>query len=181
MLSIILICVLSTCLFVAAWPANDMAFLDTLTRDIVAAAHVPVGAKVTAGQPANSCGFPIVKPGGGQMYPAYWLRDFAMSLGSGFITPAEMRNHLKLAARCQNGPTVRNSGQRAFLFPRYFMPDHISLDGLGSFSPGSYATGTNMGGGGQRITSRRWDDNYEFVHIAWSLFKATRLDPALFT
>jgi hypothetical protein len=70
----------------AASPAHpDMDFLRGLTRDVVAASRVPPGQK-SGGSPTNSCGFTLIMPGGRGSYPAYWVRDFAMSLQSGFVT-----------------------------------------------------------------------------------------------
>jgi hypothetical protein len=80
--------------------AADLAFLRDLTRGVVAASRVMPGQKV-GGSPTNSCGFTLIMPGGRGGYPAFWIRDFAMSLESGFISADEM-----LSQPLQLQPTI---------------------------------------------------------------------------
>ena len=152
------------------WPASDLAFLNTLTRDVVESARVPAGTRVGT-SPFNTQGFTLIKPGGGLQYPSMWVRDFAMSLESGFITVTEMQNHLTLIASRQNGATVRLL-LNGLIVPPFAIPDHINFDGGAVFYPGTYSSSNDQGGGGYGILPPV-DDHYEFVHIAWCLFKAT--------
>ena len=154
----------------AAEPAADLAFLRDLTRDVVAASRVLPGQKV-GGSPSNSCGFALIMPGGRGGYPAFWIRDFAMSLESGFVSADEMLNHLRLVARCQNGSVARPL-KHGLVVPPFAIPDHINFDGSAVFYPGTYASGDDQGAGAYGILPPV-DDHYEFVHIAWCLFRAT--------
>lgn len=148
----------------------DIEFLRGLTRDVVAASRVKPGERV-GGAPANSCGVTLIMPGGRGSYPAFWIRDFAMSLESGFITAEEMLNHLRLTARCQNGPTARHL-EHGLVIPPFAIPDHVNFDGGAVFYPGTYASGEDQGTGTYGILPPV-DDHYEFAHMAWCLFRAT--------
>jgi len=148
---------------------QDMAFLSLMTSNVVQACRIQPGQSVN-GSPSNSVGFTLIMPGGNGGYPAFWVRDFAMSLGAGFITPLEMSNQLQLIARSQNGATALNLAN-GLIVPPYAIPDHIEFDGLPTFYPGTYATGTNQGNGTYGILPPA-DDHYWFVHVAYCLFRA---------
>ncbi|MBI2929017.1 MAG: hypothetical protein HYY24_25415 [Verrucomicrobia bacterium] len=147
-----------------------MRFLSDLTRDVVAASRVRPGGKA-GDSPTNSCGFTLIMPGGRGGYPAFWIRDFAMSLESGFVTAEEMLNHLRLTARCQNGPSARQL-KHGLIVPPFAIPDHINFDGGAVFYPGTYSASDDQGNGAFGILPPV-DDHYEFVHIAWCLFRRT--------
>ena len=149
---------------------QDLEFLRDLTRDVVAASRVKPGHKI-GGSPTNSCGFALIMPGGRGGYPAYWVRDFAMSLDSGFITAEEMLNHLRLTARSQNGPAARQL-KHGQVVPPFAIPDHINFDGGVVFYPGTYSASDDQGNGAYGFLPPV-DDHYEFVHIAYCLFRAT--------
>lgn len=89
---------------------------------------------------------------------------------SGFITPQEMSNQLRLVARSQNGPAPRHLAN-GLLVPPCAIPDHIEFDGGPTFYPGTYATGANQGDGSFGLLPPA-DDHYWFVHIAYCLFRA---------
>ena len=154
----------------APLPAADLEFLRDLTREVVAASRVQPGRKI-GGSPTNSCGCTLLMPGGRGGYPAFWIRDFAMSLESGFVTAEEMGNHLRLTARCQNGPVARQL-RHGLIVPSHAIPDHINFDGGAVFYPGTYSAGEDQGSGAYGILPPV-DDHYEFVHIAWCLFRRT--------
>jgi hypothetical protein len=148
---------------------SELDFLSALTRDVIRASRVEPGAKA-GGSPANTSGFALIMPGGRGGYPAFWIRDFAMSLESGFISTEEMRRHLLLTAKCQNGPVERKL-RRGLRIPPHAIPDHINFDGGAVFYPGTYSAGEDQGGGAYGILPPM-DDHYEFAHIAYCLFKA---------
>ncbi len=150
-------------------PNADLAFLRGLARDVVQASRVPPGQSVGR-SPTNTCGFTLIMPGGRGGYPAFWIRDFAMSLDSGLITPQEMFHHLRLIAQCQNGPVARKL-KHGLLIPPFSIPDHINFDGTAVFYPGTYSSGEDQGAGAYGILPPV-DDHYEFVHIAYCLFRA---------
>jgi hypothetical protein len=152
-----------------AFAAADLEFLHDLARDVVQESRVPCGKRVRS-SPTNTCGFTLLMPGGKGGYPAFWIRDFAMSLESGLITNEEMAQHLRLIARCQNGPEARHL-QHGLLIPPFAVPDHINFNGAAVFYPGTYDSGDNQGVGQFGILPPV-DDHYEFVHVAWCLYRA---------
>jgi len=60
-------------------------FLANLTRDVIDAARIAPEQAPVKGFGPNRSGGVIIKPGGGDCYPSFWIRDYAMSLDSGFI------------------------------------------------------------------------------------------------
>ena len=102
---------------------------------------------------------------------AFWIRDFSMATDSGLVPPAEIRNHLRLVAKCQNGSQERALKSGAAI-PPFAIPDHINFDGSPVFFPGTYSPGEDQGSG-------PWgklppvDDHYEFVHLAHNLIRQT--------
>ena len=150
---------------------DDLRFLRELTRDTVEASRVHPGERVGS-SPPNTTGSTLIRPGGRDCYPAFWIRDFAMSLPSGFITPDEALTHLRLIAKCQNGPQERrlNSGG---IIPPYAIPDHINFDGSPVFYPGTMSAGEDQGGEPFGVLPPA-DDHYEFIDIAFWLVTARK-------
>lgn len=157
-------------------PPADMAFLRDMARDVIGASRVPPGSGGGGkAKMANSTGFALITPGK-DTYPAYWIRDFSMALDSGLIGPDEIRDHLLLACRAQNGPSERKLAHGLYL-PPWAVPDHINYDGRPTFYPGTYATGEDQGNGKfGRVPPI--DDHYELIHIAYVHWKTVR-DPLL--
>ena len=155
----------------ASLPESDLAFLRDLTRDVVEASRVPPNSNGGGRWSiTNSCGFTLVTPGK-DTYTAFWIRDFAMSVDSGFITVPELRNHLLLTCRAQNGAADFSLANGLHL-PPWSIPDHINYDGRSSFYPGTYSAGQDQGRGAcGRVPPI--DDHYELVHIAYAYWKAT--------
>jgi hypothetical protein len=153
-------------------PQEDLAFLRDLTREVVEASRVKPGSNGGGHWPlTNSCGFALITPGK-DTYTAFWPRDFSMSLDSGFITAEELRNHLLLICNAQNGSSELQLSNGLYV-PPWAIPDHINYDGRPSYYPGSYGSGQDQGTGAcGRVPPI--DDHYEFVHIAYSYWKATR-------
>src|SRR5690606_25947190 len=67
----------------------DRSFLEKLTKDMLGSSKVYPGQSVSGGLGINNTGGVIIKPGAGEMYPSFWIRDYAMSIETGFIAPAE--------------------------------------------------------------------------------------------
>jgi hypothetical protein len=158
-------------------PEDDLAFLRDMTRDVVEASRVPPNSNGGGRWPiTNSCGFTLVTPGK-DTYTAFWPRDFSMAVDSGFITVEELRNHLLLMCKAQNGPAELKLANGLHV-PAWAIPDHINYDGRPAYYPGTYASGHDQGNGacGQVPPI---DDHYEFVHIAYTLWRVTR-DTAIF-
>jgi hypothetical protein len=151
-------------------PNDDLVFLRDMTRDVMAASRVLPGSNGGGQWPlTNSCGFALLTPGK-DTYPAFWIRDFAMSIDSGFITTDELREHLLLICQVQNGSAELKLANGLHV-PPWAIPEHVNYDGHPVFYAGTYASGQDQGTG-------TWgrvppiDDHYEFVHIAWACWKA---------
>jgi hypothetical protein len=153
-------------------PKDDLAFLRDMTRDVVEASRVKPGSNGGGRWPlTNSCGFSLITPGK-DTYTAFWVRDFSMSVDSGFITAEELRDHLLLICRAQNGPAELKLAHGLHV-PAWAIPDHINYDGRPTYYPGTYASGQDQGAGAcGRVPPI--DDHYEFVHIAHTCWKVTR-------
>ena len=152
-------------------PKEDLEFLREMTRDVIQASRVKPGSngggKWTI---TNSCGFALLTPGK-DTYTAYWIRDFSMAVECGFITAEELRDHLVLTCKGQNGPAERKLANGLHV-PPWAIPDHINYDGRPTFYPGTYAAGEDQGSGAcGRVPPI--DDHYEFVHIAYAYWKLT--------
>ncbi len=145
-----------------------MEFLKGIAEATVKAAHVPPGAFKPGGG-VNTTGVTLITPGGN--YPAFWIRDYAMSLDCGLIGHGEMLPQLKLIARCQNGPCERKSLSGSVI-PPFAIPDHILMNGrplhvpIGMFQP-TYPWGPLPPA----------DNHFYFIHIAWAYWRVTQ-DPA---
>lgn len=153
-------------------PKADLEFLRDMTRDVIEASRVPPGSTGREGWPiVNTCGFTLIAPGR-HSYTAYWPRDFAMSVDSGFITPEELRNHLLLTCRAQNDGSELKLANGLHV-PPWSIPDHINYDGGPVYYPGTYSSGNDQGSGLCGIVPPI-DDHYELVHIAHAYWTTTR-------
>jgi len=63
----------------------DFQFLEKLTMDVLESSRIYPGKEVAAGFGPNNTGGVLIRPGGRDCYPAFWIRDYAMSLESGLI------------------------------------------------------------------------------------------------
>ncbi|HEX8520615.1 MAG TPA: hypothetical protein VF669_00080 [Tepidisphaeraceae bacterium] len=124
--------------------ADDLGFLKELAEATVSASRVQPGERV-GNSPANTMGFAVIRPGGRECYPAYWIRDFAMSIASGFISQDEIVNHVRLSLRTQNGGSERKLKSGAIV-PASAIADHVNFDGGAVFYPGTMSAGEDQGG-----------------------------------
>src|SRR3954469_9651419 len=107
--------------------ADSLNFRRDLARETVVAARVKPVQHVGA-SPPNTTGQTLIRPGGRDCYPSYWVRDFAMSLASGFITDDECRHALAVTARSQNRDAERRLRNGAAVIPAWAVPDHVNFD-----------------------------------------------------
>lgn len=142
---------------------DDAEFLAGLARAVIDAARVPADAAV-AGQPPNSSGYTLIRPGGSDVYPAFWIRDFAMSLDAGQITLEEQRHALlQTAFHQQDGQMLLPTGARV---PQGSIPDHVTFDGIPIFFPGTLNDYAGQGGGVWGAYSC-FDNPFFFIHMAY--------------
>jgi hypothetical protein len=111
----------------------------------------------------NRSGITLIKPGGRDCYPSFWIRDYAMSLESGYITEQEQVDILLYTAARQSDSTWTT--QTGSLVPMGSIPDHIRInDGLPVFFPGTYDY-VNQGNEIWRMPP--FCDQFYFIHMAW--------------
>jgi len=166
---------------------DALTYLIDLAAAVVEASRVRPGDSV-AGYGPNTTGATLIRPGGRACYPAFWIRDFAMSLESaapvsaplsgspppsgplpsapllsGLIHPDEAEHALRLTARLQ-APADRTLRSGSFV-PRGSIADHITFDGQPIFYPGTIDDVENQGAPWGYLPSL--DDHYYFVEMAW--------------
>lgn len=149
---------------------GDLEFLKTLTETIIDSSRIYPGERVADQMGNNNTGGILVKPGGRGSYPAFWIRDYAMSLESGFISREEQRHMLLLTASTQADRTwITKNGA---LIPFGAIADHIRMDdGLPIYFPGTYSfeeQGTPEFG-----RTPPYGDQFLFVHMAYYYVKTT--------
>jgi len=141
---------------------TSMAYLTDLAEAVVEASRVRPG-ECVAGIGPNVTGGTLVRPGGRDCYPAFWIRDFAMSLDAGLFTPDEVVHALLLTAGRQADEDWHTpSGS---LVPRGAIADHITFGGLPIYFPGTLEDYEGQGMPWGRTPSL--DDHYYFVEMAW--------------
>lgn len=141
---------------------DDMKFLEGITAAVVEESRVRPGEKVGAIGP-NVTGVTVIRPGGRDCYPAFWIRDYAMSLESGFVTLDEQRHMLLLTARHQQDELWNlPSGS---IVPPGSIADHVSFGDRPIYFAGTLEDYEGQGG-------PKWgklpclDDAYFFIHMA---------------
>ena len=145
----------------------NSTFLQELARDVIEASRVRPGQRVSTSV-TNATGGTLIRPGGRECYPAFWIRDFAMSLECGLITPEEQRHALLLTAATQQaGDWQTPSGS---VVPHGAIADHINFDGTPIFFPGTYDPAAQ---GGQWGKLPALDDHFYFVEMAWQYCRQT--------
>ncbi len=150
---------------------ESMAFLAGITEAAIEASRVRPGERPVDTVPANETDRTFIRPGGRDCYPAVWTQDFAMTLATGFVTPEETLDHLLLVARGQNGPVERPLKSGASI-PAHAIPDHVLFDGSPVYFPGTYSSGDDQGGEPWGLRPPV-NNHYDFILIAWQLWKAT--------
>lgn len=142
---------------------DDLAWLEAQTRAVFEESRVPAGATV-AGVGPNTTGYTVIRPGGRNAYPAFWIRDYAMSLDVAMVTPEEQRHMLFLTALHQVDEETRlPSGS---VLPPGSVPDHVAFGDVPIYFPGVLEDYEQQGG-------PQWglypclDDQFFFVHMAW--------------
>ncbi len=116
---------------------HDLKYLEELTKDVVERSRIHPKQLISKEFGANNSGGTLIKPGGSDCYPAFWIRDYAMSIESGFITLEEQKHMLLLTAASQCDQTWISDG--GCLIPIGAIPDHIRIDDSRPvYFPGTY-------------------------------------------
>jgi hypothetical protein len=116
---------------------EDLAFLKQMVKDVMDSSRIYPNQIISDNFGPNQTGGILIRPGGRNSYPAFWIRDYAMSIQSGFVTREEQKHMLLLTAKTQSDE---------FKFTKWgsFIPigavaDHIRIDdGKPIYFPGTY-------------------------------------------
>ena len=150
---------------------ENMKFLKEMTKDVIESSRILPGQKISEEFGVNNTGGILIRPGGRDCYPAFWIRDYAMSLESGFVTNQEQKHMLYLTASKQCDQTWI-SGEGGMI-PLGAVADHIRIDdGKPIYYPGTYDY--NRQGGKTWGLFPPYGDQYFFIHMAWYYMKTTR-------
>lgn len=146
--------------------ASDLEYLAHLTRDVLENSRVYPGQAITPEFGKNNTNGTLVRPGGRATYPAFWIRDYAMSLDCGFVSVKEQMHMMRLTASRQCDQSwIGNAGS---MVPAGAIPDHIRIDdGKPIYFPGTYdymAQGGNTWG-----LFPPYCDQFFFIHMAYYL------------
>lgn len=143
---------------------EDFNYLKDLTKAVMDSARVYPGQIISKDFGANATGITLIRPGGRGTYPAFWIRDYAMSIETGFVSTEEQKQMLLLTAATQCDQTwISASGS---MIPVGAIPDHIRIDDSKPiFFPGTYNY-SNQGGKTWGMTPP-YCDQYYFVHMAY--------------
>ncbi len=142
---------------------GDLDYLKDLTQAVVDSSRILPGQKISKNFGPNNTGGNLIRPGGRDCYPSFWIRDYAMSLECGFISINEQKQMLILTAATQCDQTyITKAGS---MVPMGAIADHIRIDDSKPiYFPGTYSY---SGQGGKTFGMfPPYCDQYYFVHMA---------------
>ena len=116
---------------------SDFKYLEGLTKDVVERSRIQPKQVISKEFGGNNSGGTLIKPGGSEAYPAFWIRDYAMSIESGFINLQEQKHMLLMTASGQcDQPWISDGG---CMIPLGAIPDHMRIDDSKPiYFPGTY-------------------------------------------
>ncbi|MBX3257891.1 MAG: hypothetical protein KF862_27420 [Chitinophagaceae bacterium] len=148
----------------------DLLFLEKMTKDVMDSSRIRPGQFISKEFGANNTGGSLVRPGGRNAYPSFWIRDYAMSLETGFVTIAEQKHMLQLTAATQCDQSWITKG--GSMVPLGSIADHIRIDNsLPVYFPGTYSYEEQ----GVKEFGRTppYCDQFYFIHMASYYAKTT--------
>ena len=149
---------------------SDFNFLKELTREVVDSSRIFPGQMIAGKWGPNNTGGVLIRPGGRDCYPSFWIRDYAMSLECGFINNDEQKHMLLLTASTQcDQPWITKGGS---MVPYGAIADHIRIDdSMPIYFPGTYS----YTGQGNKTFGMfpPYDDQYFFINMAYSYIQTT--------
>src|SRR5260221_9511778 len=104
---------------------DDLSFLEEMTRVVLDSSRIYPGQSVSSFGKNNTGGV-LIRPGGRDDYPAFWIRDYAMSLETEFISAKEQKHMLLITASAQCDQAWITKG--GSMVPFGSVPDHIRID-----------------------------------------------------
>lgn len=149
---------------------RDFQFLTTLTQVIMDSSRIYPGQRIADQMGNNNTGAVLIKPGGRESYPAFWIRDYTMSLETGFVTQEEQKQMLLLTASTQADKTwITKNGS---MVPFGAIADHIRMDNsLPIYFPGTYSFEEQ--GSPEWGRTPPYGDQFFFINMAHYYYKTT--------
>jgi hypothetical protein len=143
---------------------DDLLFLKEITKAVLDSSRINPGAVVSSSFGPNNTKGVLIRPGGKDDYPAFWIRDYAMALETGMIGLAEQKHMLLLTASTQCDQTwITKNGS---MIPYGSIADHIRIDNsLPIYFPGTYdyiEQGNKYYG-----MVPPYCDQFYVIHMAW--------------
>ncbi len=118
--------------------AQDLRFLEQMVKDVMEASRIYPGQKISKDFGPNQTEGVLIRPGGRTSYPAFWIRDYAMSIETGFVSEKEQKHMLDLTASTQSDSLLRTKWGTSI--PKGSIADHIRIDdGKPIYFPGTYS------------------------------------------
>jgi hypothetical protein len=149
--------------------ANDLTFLEQMVKDVMEASRIYPGQKISKDFGPNQTEGVLIRPGGRTSYPAFWIRDYAMSIETGYVSEKEQKHMLELTASTQSDSMIRTKWGTSI--PKGSIADHIRIDdGKPIFFPGTYSF-ENQG-------EKKWGmqppfcDQFFFIQMAYFYVKS---------
>jgi hypothetical protein len=145
---------------------DDLDFLEQMTLDVLNSSRIFPGQKLPDPFGVNSTGGVLIRPGGRDTYPAFWIRDYAMSLETGMMNREEQRHMLLLTAKTQCDQTRITKGENAIV-PTGAIADHIRVENsVPIYYPGTYDDDEQGSKDSQYGLFPPYCDQFFFIHMA---------------
>ena len=148
---------------------NDLVFLEQMVKDVMEASRIYPGQKISKDFGPNQTKGVLIRPGGRTSYPAFWIRDYAMSIETGYVSEKEQKHMLELTASTQSDSLMRTKWGTSI--PKGSIADHIRIDdGKPIYFPGTYSF-ENQG-------DKKWGmqppfcDQFFFIQMAYLYVKS---------
>lgn len=143
---------------------SDVDFLQKMAEDVTEASRIRSGQVISPNFGPNNTGGTLIRPGGRNSYPAFWIRDYAMSLDAGLVSQKEQLHLLLLTAKtqCDQYQTTR----WGTFIPKGAIADHIRIDDAKPiYFPGTY----DFDQQGEPKWGRQppFCDAFYFIHLVW--------------
>ena len=149
--------------------ANALVFLEQMVKDVMEASRIYPGQKISNDFGPNQTKGVLIRPGGRTSYPSFWIRDYAMSIETGYVSEKEQKHMLELTASTQSDSLMRTKWGTSI--PKGSIADHIRIDdGKPIYFPGTYSF-ENQG-------DKKWGmqppfcDQFFFIQMAYLYVKS---------
>ncbi len=148
--------------------ASELKYLQELTISVIESSRIYENQSISSDFGPNTTGGTLIRPGGRDCYPAFWIRDYAMSLECGLIGLSEQLHMLRLTASAQCDQMWITQG--GSMVPLGAIADHIRIDDSRPiYFPGTYDydnQGTELWG-----KTPPYSDQYFFINMAYYYVK----------